>query len=231
MTVTTFSAITGITGTANQIAVTGAGNAKTLALQSPNNANNILISDVSTTPIWSTTLPTTVQNNITTLNAVTVNSMTLGVLTMTGTATLNADPINALEAATKQYVDAALSSGSSLTADVTQAGHGFSVGDVIYMQGAGTFAKAQANAASTAESVGIVTVVTDINTFTYTFGGLISVGLAGLTPGDEQYLSTSVAGDIQTTEPSASGHVIKQLMVAISATTALWVNNLGIEIE
>jgi len=231
MTVTTFSAITGITGTANQIAVTGAGNAKTLALQSPNNANNILISQASTTPVWSTTLPTTVQNNITTLNAVTVNSMSLGVLTMTGTATLNADPTAALEAATKQYVDGLVATvGSKLSDDVTQAAHGFVVGDVLYMQGAGTFAKAQADAAATSEAVGIVTAVADINTFTYTFGGLITTGLALLTPGDVLYLSTSTAGDIQNSAPSSAGEVIKPLMDAISATTAVWVNHLGIEI-
>lgn len=110
--------------------------------------------------------------------------------------------------------------GGGTTDRVTQASHGFVVGDVLYMNGS-TYTKAIATSAATAEVVGVVSRVLDTSTFEVTLSGEVS-GLSGLTVGEVYFLSDSVAGGITATEPSTIGYVSLPLGVA-SSTTSLYV--------
>jgi hypothetical protein len=115
--------------------------------------------------------------------------------------------------------------GTETKRTVTQAGHGFAAGDVVYISGEDTYALADASAASTAEVVGIVESVPDTDTFVLLTSGYIST-LSGLTAGTVYFLSTT-AGEYTATEPSTVGEVSKPLFVAVSATEAYFVNMRG----
>lgn len=114
--------------------------------------------------------------------------------------------------------------GSALTLAVNQSAHGFVVGDVLYHNGT-IYAKADADAASTAEVVGIVSVVAGTDDFTLHMGGAITT-LSGLTAGTVYFLS-GTAGAYTSTEPSTVGQISKPLMVAYSTTAAFFVNMRG----
>lgn len=110
--------------------------------------------------------------------------------------------------------------GGGTTDRVTQASHGFVVGEVLYLNGS-TYTKAIATAANTAEVVGVVSRVIDASTFELTLSGEIS-GLSGLTPGEVYFLSAATAGALTVTEPSVVGQVSLPVGVA-SSTTSLYV--------
>lgn len=139
---------------------------------------------------------------------------------------LPADPTVALAAATKQYVDAnAGGSGETMSREITQNSHGFSVGQVLYLNGA-TYTLANAAVAASAESVGIVSAVADANTFTLTMGGHVT-GLSGLTAGAVMFLSTTVAGALTGTAPTTPGVISKPQFVADSTTSGYFINYRG----
>lgn len=112
---------------------------------------------------------------------------------------------------------------------LTQASHGFIVGDIIY-NNAGTFTKAIATSAAAAEILGVVTTVTDANNFKLTVAGKVA-GLSGLTSGTLYYLSTSSAGGVQTTAPTTTGQVDKPVYIAISTTEAIFKDLRGIVLD
>jgi len=103
---------------------------------------------------------------------------------------------------------------------VTQASHGFVVGDVLWLNGS-TYAKAKADAANTAEVVGMVSRVIDASSFEMTLSGEVS-GLTGLVAGEVYFLSAATAGALTVTEPSVVGQVSLPVGVA-SSTTSLYV--------
>lgn len=105
---------------------------------------------------------------------------------------------------------------------VSQASHGFSVGNVLKRSGS-AYALAQADSAANAEVMGIVSVVVDANSFRLLSHGRVT-GLSGLTDGVVYFLSDSSAGALTATEPTTTGHVSKPLLVAYS-TTAGWFYN------
>lgn len=142
----------------------------------------------------------------------------------TGETRVKADPVSPLGIATKQYVD---DSGATQY-EVNQNNHNFAFGEVIY-NNAGTYTSAQADAAATANPVGVVSEVIDIDNFKFLQIGILS-GFAGLTPGEENYLSTTVAGGVQNTVPTNPGEVIKEIWIVLNATTVLVTNKLGVEI-
>lgn len=120
-------------------------------------------------------------------------------------------------------------SGEATALAVNQAGHGLSVGNVIKMTGTGssnTYSKAQADSVANAVAVGIVSVVTDVDNFTYVSGGYIS-GLSGLTTDVVYYLSPSTAGLLTSTEPTTAGQVSKSMLVATSTTAGIILNGRG----
>lgn len=114
--------------------------------------------------------------------------------------------------------------GGGTTDRVTQASHGFVVGDTLYLNGS-TYTKAIATAANTAEVVGIVSRVIDASTFEITLVGEISGLLASNfveaalpATGEAIFLSTT-DGKMTITEPATVGHVSVPLGVASGSGT------------
>jgi len=108
--------------------------------------------------------------------------------------------------------------GGGGTSDrVTQASHGFVIGDILWMNGS-NYEKAKADAANTAEVVGMVSRIIDASTFELTLSGEVA-GLAGLTPGEVYFLSAATAGALTITEPSVVGQVSLPVGVASSETS------------
>jgi hypothetical protein len=117
--------------------------------------------------------------------------------------------------------------GATLTQAVNQTTHGFSVNDWLYHNGT-IYALADASAAATAESIGIVSAVAGVDDFTIQFGGRIT-GLSGLTAGEAHFLSET-AGQITATAPTTEGAVIKPVLIADSTTSGFIFNMRGTEI-
>jgi hypothetical protein len=113
--------------------------------------------------------------------------------------------------------------GAGGTVDrITQVGHGFDEGDILYNTGS-AYAKAKADTSATAEALGMVSRVIDADIFELTLEGKVT-GLTGLTAGAVYFLSASTAGAITVTEPSTLGYVSLPIGVAIS-TTAFYVKS------
>lgn len=112
---------------------------------------------------------------------------------------------------------------------ISQASHGLAVGEAVYYTGT-IYDEAIATSASTSEVVGIVSTVTDANTFSLTTSGLVS-GLSGLTAGGVYFLSDTVAGQITLTEPTTAGRISKPLFVATSTTTGILINYRGVVVN
>lgn len=108
---------------------------------------------------------------------------------------------------------------------ITQSSHGFSVGEVLYFDGA-DFALAQADDEATSEVLGVVSEVVDTNTFVLTPVGYIS-GLTGLTAGTTYYLSEATPGALTDTEPDGTGEVSKPVLVADSTTSGYVIQSRG----
>jgi hypothetical protein len=113
---------------------------------------------------------------------------------------------------------------TSLQKSVTQASHGFSVGNVVRSSGvAGQYAKAQADTASNAEVVGIVSVVTDGSNFTLLTGGALTTGVPAATAGTVVFLDPSTAGAMTTTEPSTVGQISRPVGVITTSGAEMYV--------
>ena len=108
---------------------------------------------------------------------------------------------------------------------ITQATHAFTVGKVLYYTGA-AYALAKADAAATAEVIGVVTTVVDANTFIITTSGYIT-GLSGLTAGSTYFLSDATAGLLTATAPVTNGSILKPLLTADSTTSGYFYNMRG----
>ncbi|MFZ9907762.1 MAG: hypothetical protein ACO3FJ_08740, partial [Ilumatobacteraceae bacterium] len=108
--------------------------------------------------------------------------------------------------------------GGSLAITVDQV-HTFGVGDAIYFNGT-AYVDSKADAANTADVLGIVSKVIDSDTFQYIPSGEVT-GLSGLTAGATYFLSASTAGAITATEPTTIGHVSVPVGTALSATKLL----------
>lgn len=108
---------------------------------------------------------------------------------------------------------------TKLTRVVSQVAHGFSAGDLLYINGS-DYAKAQADTAAKAEVVGIVASVNSSSTFTLQFAGRTNTGLSSLTPGAVYFLSPSSAGAATTTEPTTATQISKPVFIADTTTTA-----------
>lgn len=117
--------------------------------------------------------------------------------------------------------------GGTTTRSITQNSHGFAVKDVVRLNGTDTYTKAKADSAADAEVVGIVSVVTDANTFTLVTEGQIT-GLSSLTANTVYYLDPTTAGALTATEPTTSGQVSKPILIAYSTTAGYFFNFRGI---
>jgi hypothetical protein len=122
------------------------------------------------------------------------------------------------------YLTGAASAGGSaggMVVTVTTASpHGFTAGDVgspLYLNGS-TYAKAKADAANTAEVVGIFSKYLTGSMFELTLAGEVTNASWSLTTGENYFLSAATAGAITSSEPSTIGQVSVPLGVAASAT-------------
>ncbi len=116
-------------------------------------------------------------------------------------------------------------SGVALTDTITQASHGFSVQQLVYLNGV-TYTLAEANSVVTAEVVGIITAVTNANVFVLTTSGKCT-GLSGLTAGTVYWLSDGTPGLLTATAPTTAGNVAKPLFVADTTTSGYFINYRG----
>lgn len=114
--------------------------------------------------------------------------------------------------------------GSGLTDAVTQTisqiTHSFAIGDIIYESGS-LYKKAVASGVSESEVFGIVSAVSDANTFVVTTHGNVS-SLTSLIPGSVYFLSNVFSGSYQLTPPTLPGHVVKPVLIAKTTTNALF---------
>lgn len=218
--------------------------------------SGVLITSASGVPSIATTLPSTVQGNITSLGIIASGVWNGTAVTVsyggTGNTTFTAySVICAGTTATGlfQNVSGLGSSGNVLTSNgagalptwqaasagavgatttaVSQTAHGFSVGNVLTYSGTNdTYAAAKADSAADAEVVGIVSAVADANDFTLLTEGMITT-LTGLTAGTTYWLSDSSAGSYTSTPPTTAGHINKPLMMAVDTTSAVFKNFRG----
>ena len=102
---------------------------------------------------------------------------------------------------------------------ITQASHGFSVGNVISYSG-GTYIKSLADGTQDSEIFGIVSAVADTNTFTITYQGHIDT-LSGLVANTTYFVSDTVAGQLTATEPTTDGHISKPILATTTTSAGL----------
>lgn len=115
-------------------------------------------------------------------------------------------------------------SGSSLTDTITQVAHGFTVGQIVRHQS--TWVLAQGDNGADAEALGMVTTVTDANTFILTTSGFVT-GLTGLVSDTQYFVDPTIAGGLTATDPSTPGQVSKPVFYAISSNTGYFINYRG----
>ncbi len=106
----------------------------------------------------------------------------------------------------------------------TEAAHGFAAKDVVKFDGV-NWVKAQADSEANAEYSWIVKSVT-ANTFVAVWTGHIT-DLAGLVAGSVYYLDDDTAGLLTTTEPTDNNDVSKPMLLALSTTTGIVLNQRG----
>lgn len=117
-----------------------------------------------------------------------------------------------------------IDSPPAIKKEISQAGHGFVVGDVLRISGTNAFAKAQADSAANARVVGIVTAVADANTFTLTLQGSVTAGVPAQAAGTVMYLSASIAGALTATAPGTNDTPV--LVILENAVSAIFINSL-----
>ena len=126
--------------------------------------------------------------------------------------------------------------GSSLLAITTPASpHGFVTADLgapLYLTAGGVYTKAKADAANTAEVIGLIGSIIDANSFNLVMVGQTTVNTAvtggAMVVGSTYYVSAATAGLLTATEPSTIGHVSKPVGTAISTTVLEFVNMRGV---
>lgn len=118
-----------------------------------------------------------------------------------------------------------LQAATTVSQSVTQANHGFTVGQVLYLVN-GTYTLAQASGDAISQVVGIVSAVANSNNFTITTEGYIT-GLSGLTAGTVYYLSPTAPGTLTSTKPTTAGYIIKPLFIADTGISGYFHNHLG----
>jgi hypothetical protein len=95
---------------------------------------------------------------------------------------------------------------------VNQAVHGFSVLDIVGVDGAGNYFKAQANSPTTL-GLFVVSEVADANNFTVVHTGRFTVAAHGLTVGGFYALSATVAGGLTAAPPQPPNFI--QIFIAV----------------
>jgi hypothetical protein len=104
---------------------------------------------------------------------------------------------------------------------VRQVAHGFVFGDVVYSNGVSTYAKAKADAALTAEVIGIVAGVTTDYFVLCKPGSFLTKAAWGLTANSVYFLSDATAGLATLTEPTTIGNISLPVLKTTSTTAGV----------
>lgn len=109
----------------------------------------------------------------------------------------------------------------------------FAVGDAIKVVGT-SFGKAQADTEANSESfIGIVSSVSTVNYYTLT--DIILSGIcdeqSSLVEGELYYLDPATAGAFTATKPTTLGTFVKPVLIALSETSGIVINQVGAEVE
>ncbi|MGV6830303.1 MAG: hypothetical protein ACWA5P_01915 [bacterium] len=118
-------------------------------------------------------------------------------------------------------------SGATLNKSVNQVGHGLTVGQAVKFNGT-DYVTAQADAVANADVIGVVSEVTDVDNFTFQYGGVLTT--SGLTSGTAYFLSTDTPGAIVTEPTYSNGQVRQFIGTALSTTELLIEIDLGDEV-
>ena len=114
-------------------------------------------------------------------------------------------------------------SGERIEKNIIQVSHTFSVGDIITYSG-GTYIKAIADGTQGGEVIGFVSEVLTLDQFVVIYAGYVegaSISGLALSPSTTYYLSSSVAGGIQSSNPTVFGHISKPILVTFDTSSAL----------
>jgi hypothetical protein len=125
-------------------------------------------------------------------------------------------------------------SGLRIERVVTQASHGFALGDVLKYSG-NTYQKASANKLLAHFHLGVVNKVLDVNRFTICFGGYIdnmqtafdASGAKHFSGGTTYYLSPTVLGKLTPTKPTGLNDLVTPIYQPISNSDGIVVNQIG----
>lgn len=116
---------------------------------------------------------------------------------------------------------------SGMTFSIT-ASNSFAIGDVVRFNGT-TYQKAQADNPTDAEVVGVIQTATG-SAFTFTSSGFLLWTSHGFTPGDVLFLSPTVAGGLQNTDPAVVGQVSKPVAIVLDANNFEILNFRGVSV-
>lgn len=95
------------------------------------------------------------------------------------------------------------------------------IGNIVYLSGADTVKKAQANASASSAAVAVATgSITAGTVGGYQTSGTLG-GLTGLTAGSIYFLDPTTPGSMTTTAPTTAGQYVVELGVAVSTTEFL----------
>jgi hypothetical protein len=109
--------------------------------------------------------------------------------------------------------------GDNNTLAINQVAHALTAGEVVY-DNAGTWTKAQANDKDTL-GIAIVTVVTDVDNFTYVTLGNATVTAHGYTEGQYLFLSAATPGLLTEIEPTGLTEFSNPVAYVVDANTLL----------
>jgi hypothetical protein len=116
---------------------------------------------------------------------------------------------------------------NGMTFAVTQ-NNSFAIGDVIRFNGT-TYVKAQADNVTDAEVIGVVQTSTS-TTFTFTSSGFLLWTAHGFTSGDVLFLSPTIAGTLQNTNPATIGQVSRPIAQVLDANNLRLFDYRGISV-
>jgi hypothetical protein len=123
-----------------------------------------------------------------------------------------------------------INNSQAIQKNITQAAHGFSVGQVVASSGS-TYVLGIADGIQTAEIFGVVTESASTNQFQVTFAGYVS-GLtsASLTLDSLYYLSPDTAGGLTTVQPITGTTISKPILYTHTTDEAMILQHRGIVI-
>ena len=119
--------------------------------------------------------------------------------------------------ATKIYINPTFFASDSVYDTVTQAAHGFTVGQIVYANGS-SYALAVASALASSRYSGMVSRVLDSNNFILTYSGVVTLSA---TAGAVYFLSDITPGTASTTQAAPTHYQVPVYIGLVGGATAL----------